>query len=106
LLPIRKLKKIMKKLFAILAIASVMTACNNHSESDTAAAVADSTRIADSTRTADSLKAATMTTTTTTTTTTVDSIKKVDSSMNNVKAMPSDTINKGVNKVKENETGK
>jgi len=100
LLPIRKLKKIMKKLFAILAIASVMTACNNHSESDTAAAVADSTR------TADSLKAATMTTTTTTTTTTVDSIKKVDSSMNNVKAMPSDTINKGVNKVKENETGK
>lgn len=45
----------MKKLFAILAVAGVMAACNN-GKTDTA--TADSLRVADSTKTADSLKAA------------------------------------------------
>jgi hypothetical protein len=95
----------MRKLFALLAVATVMTAvaCNNNADT-AAAAAADSTRIADSTAkaiaTADSIKASM-------TTTIVDSTKKIDStSSTSVKTMPMDTIQKGGNKAKVEETGK
>jgi outer membrane lipoprotein-sorting protein len=95
----------MKNLFVLMAIAIVMTAvaCNNSADT-AAAAAADSTRIADSTAkataTADSIKASM-------TTTIVDSTKKVDStSSTSVKTMPMDSIQKGGNKAKVEETGK
>jgi hypothetical protein len=68
----------MKKFLAIAVLATVMVACNN--DSDTDSATADSIRIADSTRRADSLAAAQMRDTTTvkmdTTVTVPDTLKK------------------------------
>jgi hypothetical protein len=95
----------MKKLFALVALATIMTAvaCNNSADTN-AAAAADSTRIADSTARAmaisDSIKAAM-------TATIVDSTKKVDSSMNDVKTKPMTTgTPKMVDKGKMNELDK
>jgi hypothetical protein len=94
----------MKRLFAIMAIATIMTAaaCNNSADS-TAAATADSIRIADSTARAiaidDSIKA--------TMETKIDSTKAVDSlNKNSVKTLPMDTVNKAINKSKMEATGK
>jgi hypothetical protein len=97
--------KEMKRLFAIMAIATIMTAaaCNNSADSTAAAATADSIRIADSTARAiaidDSIKA--------TMETKIDSTKAVDSlNKNSVKTLPIDTVNKAINKSKMEATGK
>jgi hypothetical protein len=95
----------MRKLFALMAIATVMTAvaCNNSADT-AAAAAADSTRIADSTARAteisDSIKAAAAKTTI------IDSVKVVDST-NDVKTKPMETGRpKMVDKGKMNELDK
>jgi|GEM_PF-6263421 hypothetical protein len=96
--------KEMKRLFAIMAVATIMTAvaCNNSADS-AAAATADSIRIADSTARViaidDSIKA--------TMETKIDSTKIVDSiNKNSAKTLPMDTINKAINKSKMEATGK
>ncbi|SKA06155.1 hypothetical protein [Sediminibacterium ginsengisoli] len=75
---LKRIKKTstMKKVFAILAVAGVMAACNSGENKDAAAAAADSARIADSIKAAAAAAAPVDTTHADTTKAAADTTKK------------------------------